>query len=63
MFLMKIIGDVFEIIGGRRSPPKAHSALKHPFDAGIHLGFVDELSPICLFNPFANARTEAITSW
>jgi hypothetical protein len=36
------------------------SALKHPLDADFHLGFVDYLPPICLFNPFANASAEAI---
>jgi hypothetical protein len=30
------------------------------FDAGIHLGFVDDVSPICLIDPFANASAEAI---
>ena len=30
-----------EVLGGRRSPPKAHSALEHPFYASIHLDFVD----------------------
>jgi hypothetical protein len=34
--------------------------VEHPFDAGIHLGFVDEFAPICLFHAFANAGAEAI---
>jgi hypothetical protein len=58
--VVEIIGDILEVIGGRRSPPEAHSALEHPLDADIHLGFVNYLSPICLFDPLANASTEAI---
>jgi hypothetical protein len=52
--------SILEVIGGCRSPPKAHLPLEHAFDAGIHLDFVDYVSPICLFDPSANATAEAI---
>jgi hypothetical protein len=42
---------------GNASITGAYSALEHPFDASIHLDFVDY---ICLFDPFANAGPEAI---
>ena len=38
---MEIVGDILEVIGGRRSPPEAHLAVEQPFDTGIHLAFVD----------------------
>jgi hypothetical protein len=60
MLMVKIIGDIFEIIGGCESPTKAHSALEHPFHAGVHLGLIDRLSPVCLFDAFANSGTKAI---
>jgi hypothetical protein len=52
--------SIIEVIGGCPSPPEPHSALEHALDAGIHLGFVDYVSPICLFDPSANTSAEAI---
>ena len=60
MLMVKKIGDIFEIIGGCESPTKVHSALEHPFHAGVHLRLIDELSPICLFDAFAHSGTKAI---
>jgi hypothetical protein len=57
---VEIVGDMLEVIGGCESPPLAHLAIEQPFDAGIHLGFVDYISSICLFDPSANASAEAI---
>ena len=58
--MVQIIRDIFEIIGGCESPTKAHSTPEHPFDPGIHLGLIDELSPVCLFDTFANSGKKAI---
>jgi hypothetical protein len=58
--VVQIVGDILKVIGGCRSPPEAHSALEHALDAGIHIGFVDYVSPICLFDPSSNASAEAI---
>ncbi len=37
-----------------------HSTPKHPLDACIHLCFLNELTPISLFDAFSNSGSEAI---
>lgn len=60
MLVVKIIGDTFEITRGCESPTKTHSALKHPLHTGVHFGLIYGLSPVGLFDPFANSGTKAI---
>ena len=60
--IVQIIGDIFEIIGGRRVQRRRIQRREHPFDPGIHLGSSIELSPVCLFDTFANASRKRSSS-
>ena len=56
--ILEIVADLLQVGSRSRGPTDTHSGIEHRIEACVHLFLVDEFTPVCLSDTFADSGTK-----